>query len=442
MSRLRNSLGPAVIHAEPGRIVLPGGQVITKGKWGVPLDKNDTLPLAIKHSHERAVIAIRGDFGNLSIGGGDPNHASTAWQGPGAPVNVAIVAEPDMPQSPSINGLSLRDNLGGFDLVTTCGVTLRCPSGSASAVICYAGVNSGRVRLWEGIVEPENEIAWNGHGSKWPIRMNGHLNGGDGPLEAWTSYTGQNVKHVGNAKGGGLELIDFEIWPGQEWGFLYGDNFGPRSRIVGIRRHRRAPVSLRCERGLIQVVNRSAANDPVSKGGPSGYGPLEIADIETSLCGSDPSMPGQGSAITIAGHLGPVHIHDLALRGYNGGGIVVWTAAAPIHGAWTFTDGFSTGHVRIENVDLESDTNDNPHIAVSGARSLYLGPSRIVGPKVALDVSNSFGGPIDCGPVSLGMNATHPGWQAQGGRVRIKSKMLTAAQIDVLVREEIDPTSM
>lgn len=442
-ARLRQQIAEPTVFVEATvageRVVFPDGSIVATNRWGSgPL--KDGLALAIntigaqqRGCTQRSVIGVRGSVTGVIVGGGAPAGTTGVAYWPNKqPINVDVVNSDD---KATIRGLSISSSLGGIERLRVCGLTILGPPGSTSAVSGYMGGNTGRLCLWTCTIEGADRASWGGHGSKWPIRLHLHCNGVDGPTQAWTRYTGTLTQHGGDGKGGGVEVVNCTIQPGQEHAYLYADNLGPNSRITDIRAPDWYDRSLWVERTLVQVCNR-ANPAGVTAGGPSGYGSLEIARIESVQCGGDPAFGGNGdgSAITVAGHLGPVHVHDLNLSGYHGGGIVVWTDGNPVKGYWQFADGFTTGAVTIDNVTLASAINTNAHIAVGGARSVRIGTFSITGRGTALDVDNSFTGPVKSGAVVFDLGqlpSTYAGWQSQQ-RMRRNNVAVTPAQLDAM----------
>lgn len=422
-----------IVEAIPGgeRVTLADGRVIDKNKWGTgPLTHG--IAAAVRASENGEVYGLKGDLRGVVFGSGDVNKPDVCFAPGNEPIKALFVdADGNLDTRPSINGVTIGDSLGGIDVLTLHGLTLTCEGYSSSMVSCVQGANTGRLRLLACWLEPKDPAAWHGHGSKWPIRTHGHLNGVDGALSAY--YLG--VEHIGDGEGGGIEVVDCVIWPGEEHAYWYLDNVGP-SIIRGVRCHPGYDRSLWVQRTLGQITNR-ANPAGVTAGGPSGYGRIEISDVESVQCGGDPAFGGNGDgfAITVAGHLGQVQISDLDLSGFHGGGITVWTDANPIKGVWTFADGHSSAKVTLANVKLASTINTNPLVSIGGARSVVVARDFVfAGRNVAIDVDNDYAGPIATGALSfdVGPNPSqHAGWQA-AAKVRRNEVVLTDAQVDAL----------
>ena len=414
MSRLTNRVPPPSIFVERlstggERVTLANGAVIEKNRWGTGA-LIDGFAVAAKNVREGETIAVTGPCNGATLGGGDPNKAGVAaWLG-NEPMRFFVIGTSG---ESSLKGLEIADNLGGIDVVTFCNLTILCPDGSASNVVVRQGANTGRLRLWNVTLEPESRAAWHGFGSKWPVRAHGHLNGVDGPVAVG-----------GDGKGGGIEMLECTVWPGEEHGIAYVDNVGP-SRFQRITRHAAAPPSLVSTRTLIQVTNRRNPAG-VTAGGPSGYGPLVFEDLDLAhfRCGTDGSY-----ALTVAGHLGRVKMSGIRLREYMGGGIVLWTDAAPNKGVWLTLDGYSCPAVEFSGIDLESTVNSNPHIAIDGVGTVrFLDEPRIIGQRTAIDIDNNYGGPPKVGRVEF----CYSGADRLAGRMKWTNKALTAAQLTAL----------
>lgn len=416
-ARLRNQLGPITMRVEPGKVTLRDGSIVTKDRYGHPLVH--PMAEAIKRAVPGEVIGVRGEHAPFSIGTGNATHMDVGfWPGHQPVESVSIVADDDAPSEPVFRGLTLGNALGGIDDLTLYGLLLTNDFHAAvtqpawsdrQSVLVAMTENTGKLRIWSCGVDahPLAKAAghFSGHGTKWALlRAHGHLDG--------------------------LEVIGCEFRCGAEEHWVYADNLGwrasdgvDRSRFVG----NRYTTSVGPGRTCFQVCNR--ADEP----GGSGHGLLEYEDNEL-LTGPG----GGGSALTIAGHLGPISIRNQRIRGHHGG-IALWSDVG--HGLHQDAQGFTMGKVDIEDIDVDmSPDGDRSAVAIAGARRVTLvAPFNIRAPvgRTALEIDGAQQGPIDCGAFKIdtrSANVLPSQYLGFAGSPKVKRDgvTLSATQIDAM----------
>lgn len=393
--RLRRRFGPVTMRCEPGRVVLPDGQVKTTNRYGQPL--SNPLAEALRNARPGDVIGCRGALPGVSIGGGNPNHDYVAYWPNGLPIqDVAVVTDDGAPQQASISGLTIASDLGGIEGLSFWGLDLRNKSYSRSPVLVAMGHRTGKLAVLSCAFVPEDPNAWNGWGKMWGVRAHGLLDA--------------------------LELIDNDCGDGQEHPVCYTDNLGwrtgRRSRIMYNRVGPRGGG-----RTCIQLTNRQQS-------GPSGGGVWDVESNDLRVVDA-----GGGYAITIVGNPNSVRVKNNRIHGDgNHGGIVFWSDSG--HGLYKTEDGFTTGLAMLEGNSIQMPKGEYPHVALSGCREVQiLGEFLIQGTKTCFDLWNSYGGPIDNGSVKfigqLPPLSQYTGFQA-GPKIRHRNVTLTPAQIDAL----------
>lgn len=400
LDRLRNSLGPVTMHVEPGKIVLRDGTVLTRDWYGGPI--LNPIAYALRLAQEGEVIGVRGTMPGCRIGGTNFQRVGEAPRPNREPLpRVAIVADDDVPIQPVLGdfliaGTSVK-GLDGVDHLTFCGVELQNRKNAKATILVEMDSRQGTIRVWGCKSTSEDPTKWSGYGRMWFLRFHGFVNK--------------------------IDVQENEVDDALEHSIVYADNIGYHSHPI--HRIMNNVVSGRGGgRTNIQICNR--ANE-----GESGGGPIRIEGNRLRSIGG-----GGGGAITIAGHLGSVHMraNEIELDGTHGG-VVVWSDAG--HGLHLDEDGFTTGRVHIEGLKVRG--GENPHVAISGAREVHFTPGfRLIAgnsTERCIDLVNNYGGGRANGPVRFlnfdGPMSQYSGFQS-GSRIVNRNKVLSDAEMDAL----------
>ncbi len=363
---------------------------------------SNVLAFAMKLAKPGDVIALKGQFPAVAIGlTFSFADSEVFWPGGQVIRDITIIAA-DPADPPTINGLTFRGDMttgqGGVDNIYFKNVIVRNGGDNRTPIIIFQGSLLGRIGLYDITYVTVNPSLYGGYGMKWGLRGHGRA-----------LYDVRRNIFTATAVGSAEEhaiYIDSPGWNGA------GDSY-----ILDLVQQ--GPSGRTC----IQVVNRK--NE-----GPTGLGLLMMKRIVART-----KKGAGGSALTIAGHLGPVYMEDIYYKG-DLGAITFWSDAGKgLHTVKIDGKDFTTPYAELRNVYIDATNADRSHIALAGVGTAIIGAFTIIGNRTAFDLWNNFSGPLDNGDVWFDVTApvsAYPGFQS-AQKIKYKGSSLSDAAIDAML---------
>lgn len=412
--------GPHSMRAEPGKVTLRSGVVLTKDKYGYPIRPDLALAYAIDHAIPGDVIGCSGTQ-TAHIGRGDPNKATSALWANGAVIRDVTLVSLDPANrgrvSVSFDGDVTKPGQGGVDNFTLSGVDLMArffangpgtqdDNSEKTALLVYRGSTHGLIRVQDFTAYAENPSSFGGYGMMWGCRGHG-----------WAQW---------DVRKGKCKKAQEHFW--------YFD--APQGDSYFIDLEQIEPSGRTC----LQVDERKSA---------WGYGGTGYTGITRPSLGgllyrnvrAWTDSGGGGSAFTIAGHSGgPVILENVSVKG-DLGAVAVW-ADWP-KGCYLTPDGKIVPQFVLNGFRSDAQLDDRSLVAIKGCSQvdIYLDTkpdgspeSEIRTNRIGIDLDNSYGGPINNGKVNLyaaGRASQYAGWKA-GVKLKRFGTTYSDLQIDAL----------
>jgi len=358
----------------PDWLVFPGRvRRLTGPDAGSGADlEGDELAWALRHAAPGEVIGLQGDHSESApiIGGGKPGAARAVVWAERGPVRDVTVTGLDPDFGTTLGGVSFRDDGGGWDGLRFHNLTFVNAKGARSPVMVDQRCRGGSIWLTSCRFKraPKN-TTFGGLGAKWWIRAHG---------------------------GCALYVYDVDVEFAAQEHFLYIDN---AEELVVVNCHNRiAGGKPNFGRTFIQHATRADSSRP-----PPAWRGIYLENVTAR--GIDVSAGG-GSAITVAGYPGTVHLKDVRGLGHTGGQhasagfLAVW---APEGQNSLFLDdrGFAVQHLILEDVVGVYPEASRPAIMISGVGETDVYGGWLSGQQGIFEYDSRYGGMPSSGDVEF-----------------------------------------